>query len=794
MKKRLSAMLLALCMMLSLLPMASAEETQASAAEIQTATEKPLYYMGANGKTPVCDALRMTRGIDIMAYLYTDSAGEHEIASSWEARNSVTFVPDSADDAGAVSVEPRLTRDAATNEPVYDGWVINFDGFGSGKIVYTEGGVSYSFAVESILPNYGFSTEPTLSRESFLETGSNYDIGTPFYFVFPEGVSIESMDYDMEFCDSAVVECISDEQYSDNVWQFTYTSRPRTNGYAFFKVIFHTDMENEIEEHGTAGFISLALSENSSLPQLGTPTKLAWGVDQGGLSRPGVLSAQVTAPTQNRYFWSVYRVEAGKDPEWAGGGEYDYGSLEAQEYIYNDSFVNGYSYNDTTRADDRCIESGRYYFTVYAEGDGVNYRDSEAEESYIWTYVKPEGHLLAPTDLTWDEEERTVSWSYSSTDDTWGYEVAYFIKNDDGTWREIGTSWGKFEEMEDKLENFWLEDNGSGEYAARVRALSTDITKICNSVWSELSPALNVTGITSGATDKMQTILGTNYGDTDDDGALTDPDSRDAVREAVAEISGLETALAADQGEEGGAVEMLAALEELVGGAADVAVDEALEDFDANKVSIVGANLNTSGDATTTLQIGKPESGEAIEEQYENAIAFSMKLDGVNGDETSGHQKLAVPVHITMPVPKGINPDFLVLLHRSVDGSVEEIIFPHIFKEGDTTYAAFVITSFSDFAFAELRYEIGLEENMLAVYNAPRNAQTILAAVYDAAGKMLSCAVQTAADKITEAEAEGFLFTLPQMANGASIRVFYLDESSAPMQEALVIDLTARNA
>ena len=128
----------------------------------------------------------------------------------------------------------------------------------------------------------------------------------------------------------------------------------------------------------------------------------------------------------------------------------------------------------------------------------------------------------------------------------------------------------------------------------------------------------------------------------------------------------------------------------------------------ANGVSMIGATLNLAGETSTvTLALDAPKEGIVIDEQQHNAVQFSMKLDGaVDKDdvETAG-QQLIVPVVIDMPVPNGVNPDFLVILHKLWDGSIEQIR-PYIYRNETTNrwHARFVVDSFSDFAFVEYTF------------------------------------------------------------------------------------------
>ncbi|MBR5317385.1 MAG: hypothetical protein IKU39_05780 [Lachnospiraceae bacterium] len=160
----------------------------------------------------------------------------------------------------------------------------------------------------------------------------------------------------------------------------------------------------------------------------------------------------------------------------------------------------------------------------------------------------------------------------------------------------------------------------------------------------------------------------------------------------------LQTALLADK-DNAFATQHMAQLEQMAGGPAGIQVTQDASAFNANDISIVGANLNNKAeeDESITLIVDKPEKQHVIPERYNSAVAvrFSMTLENV---EDPKH--LDVPVKITLPVPSSINPDFLVIMHYDVYGR-HELIWPHVYEMNGKYYADFVLTSFSDFIMTE---------------------------------------------------------------------------------------------
>ena len=452
-----------------------------------------------------------------------------------------------------------------------------------------------------------------------------------------------------------------------------------------------------VEDDGTViveeSLTAAPSNDASELPRLAAPSNLEWGIDhevyqynestgdweRSDVPMPGMISWQPAEPTQGEADIEVYRV--GEEYP-VSGSWWIFNRTECPEWRSVDSFIT----SDP--------ESGTYYFTVTAMGDGINYQDSETVTSGTWTYTKPSAKLPPCTNLTMDGPG--FSFTLPDASGVGGYEVDYyFSKTEDGdpipVWGEryrdnehcVGTQYGEI--WDDVIERY-----GDGYYYFRVRAISADITSVCNGDWSELSPAYNVSAVSQTVESQLGSII-------EDSEHLTDSDIRDAVQRM--DTDELKTAMLADN-TNSGIMEDLSALEEKVGGAAGVQVSEEASAFDASQISIVGANLNNAASATDpiTLVLDKPERDHVLDACYNNAVAVKFSMDLNNVQDT---ENLEVPVKITLPVPTNINPDFLVILHYHANGTVEELRNPYIFMKGSQCYASFVLTSFSDFAITE---------------------------------------------------------------------------------------------
>lgn len=533
----------------------------------------------------------------------------------------------------------------------------------------------------------------------------------------------------------------------------------------------------------TVSAFAAETTDSSELTQLAAPTKLSWGRNYDWDSEtysevPGFISWKRETPTQNIYQIIIYSRGTG---EKINNVTHHYDATETPPYLTSTQFIEGYWYDEQSTAKDCNFDSGTYYFTVQALGDGTKYRDSEIVTSPDWTYTKPTISLAAPTNLHW-VGRRSLWDPPEDTSDVGGYMVDYYWYNEETQeYDSVGGSvwWDTYSDSspEDYLEDDYIEDTGLGQYYFRVRTLSRDITKVCSSPWSELSPVYNLTEITADVDRTLDTILD-DYAGMD----LTAEDM-DALKEEIQKgvnTESLAASMAADQ-TDSGTVSKIEELEELVGGPANVNVsDDAPAGLDTSSISIIGANLNTEGSATATLNISAPSEDMVIPEQYDNTIQFSMKLDGVA--ETAQKQQLKVPVKITMPVPNGINPAFLVLLHFHSDGTYEEIQFPYVFEEKGQTFVSFVVTSFSDFAIAQRGFgisSIDLETNTVTASVASETAGILAAAVYEG-GRMTGIVTED----VEKNSSESIDLILPALSAEAQVKLFLFDDNGIPLYEA----------
>ena len=442
----------------------------------------------------------------------------------------------------------------------------------------------------------------------------------------------------------------------------------------------------------TAKNVRSGAAATSNLPQLGSATNLTWGVEHGYVwdpntdtifhdarydrQLPGMASYKRASLDQGRYKFELCQVGV---------------ETPLLQYIWDID----YSYYGTTWVDEFLLDvisdSGDYYFTVTALGDGITYTDGPTVRSETWHYVKPAKALTPPSLITWDWPYATFNIADSETE-IFGVYVEFYhtdILGKEPQW--AGAIGAHYYTTQVKTQDWIPQDFGNGYYSFKVKLLSYDMNTIAHSDWSEMSPVYKLTTQSTSVEDELKKIIISNG-------------SPEEIRDRVQAINteDLKTSMLADT-ENSGVVADIAALEVAVGGPAIIDVSSAVTAFDASKISIIGANLNNIASQydPITLVLDKPEKEHILDSLYKDAVAvrFSMNLTNVKDIEL-----LEVPVKITLPVPSTIKPNFLVILHYHANGSMEEL-HPYIYSENGQYYAQFLLTGFSDFIMTQYANE-----------------------------------------------------------------------------------------
>ena len=258
--------------------------------------------------------------------------------------------------------------------------------------------------------------------------------------------------------------------------------------------------------------------------------------------------------------------------------------------------------------------------------------------------------------------------------------------------------------------------------------------------------------------------------------AVLDTDSAklDAVREL--DIDLLAEAMAAEDSQIAG---QLAELESGMSLASDVIVADSMSGhFTEDEVTVTGAVMNIKNTGSpVTLTVDAPhEAGNYADSQYSSAVEFSMTLD-------NAIEPLEVPVMVTLPVPAGIEPDALVILHELSDGSVDRVEYTLSVENGQT-FASFVVTELSDFTLAQVEndmFDAKLNGSAASVTVYGSSGSSIVCAAYDAEGRMLSSNTR---------ELTGTWHTLDfNVPSGAErVRFILLDSEHRPVMESVDIE------
>lgn len=764
MKKRILSLLLALCLAFSLAPAVYGED----------GGETPDFYC----RIFYADGLSEDRQTD----LYGEIADTREVLF-FSAENGETAM-----EFSSVAFRPAegTASDAVTTVPAQDGaWAISFAHVGSGTLVCTMAEEKeYTLPVIIGLPFCAFYTAPIRDEAHLAVNEITLDAGDSLWLIRGTGILQEMAEAIRWRCETKDYSSLDPEEYlQTELVEYTLPEgvTPIEEGpFYAVKVTLEKIFGSQMRITAYNGLYASCTVINKNPPQLtklAAPTELTWST-----VTPGEMTFHAERPTQNRYDWELFRTDLDEPIMHV---EFSFSALADDDYRTLGHFIWGNVPNERLTAEDCDMESGTYYFTLRSLGDDQTYSDSETVVSPEWTYTKPDTRLDQVTNLRW--EGRTACWDAPAG--TEGKAVTYSVEfyrrqeywsgspdNITVYWDDIGGFMNQ-SETSAQLTDRILSYGGAGIYAFRVQAISWDISEVYNSLWTDQSETISVTATVDQVNDQLED-LANQYTKEE---PLT-AEEKAELKATLADVGdALEQAMAADQGEDDGTVAKVAALEEFVGGPAGVTVSDGMSSrFDSTKVSIVGANLNTEGTTTATLQISEADSGTVIPEQYKNTLQFSMKLENVEPG-ADGHQQLSVPVRITLPVPANIDPAFLVILHAKAGGGYEEIVFPRIFVENGVTYVSFVVTSFSDFALAEA-YGAQLTADGQLTVNAPTGAVHALAAVYDADGQLISTAMATIP------ETGPFLLT-PALAGGDHAKVFFLDASLAPVVPAANVPL-----
>lgn len=296
---------------------------------------------------------------------------------------------------------------------------------------------------------------------------------------------------------------------------------------------------------------------------------------------------------------------------------------------------------------------------------------SELSEPYEYNYIGVRAPV--PTGLRWDQDG-TMRWDDVQRDEN--YVVRIYKKNadadDDDDYQMIDFS------VLNKNYTSWIHRFGEPDAIYKFTVTSIGDLKTCDN--SEESPK-SEPFIVDGVIDKANAIINDLINSDDLKSAVENAeitaDEREAMKlaiqadEEVAEnLKGLEEKYKSETGKEFNVV-------------------SESEMVDSSQVSIVGGALN----GAESINFKSADVDKTDFDRYKTVIGLNISL---NGSAETGDLKY--PVLVTMPVPKGIYAQKLVIYHYAKDGTVLETISPRINGDGTISFA---VTNFSDFAFVD---------------------------------------------------------------------------------------------
>lgn len=370
----------------------------------------------------------------------------------------------------------------------------------------------------------------------------------------------------------------------------------------------------------------------------------------------------------------------------------------------------------------------RAYPTDEARDAGLSY-SLNSELSEAKTYVKPSRSLDVPT----VKPHATLPgvFEISNLDGAIGCVMElYYDQGSNGTkWIQVGTGTSAFGKTatQDKITYYDFRQSidssssqyGFGQYKLQARAISGNIDEVANSDLSSLYDSEVIEITASSLPLDMTPLYSNNNSNSSSEPAITPATTVSA--EKAAEIkSSLQNIISSNTNatdavasikdsenkeELGAAMQQDSSVAQLMNGIEkdylkenNITVSKNIETkvntfMDPNAISVVGAGLNVPS-GNVALDISVPGKWVDLGRKYSNYnnLQFEIKLVG---DNLAEHGKLAVPVLITMPIPKGLTSDNLEIIHCKTDGTYERISPKN---NGDGTIS-FAVTEFSTFAF-----------------------------------------------------------------------------------------------
>ena len=481
------------------------------------------------------------------------------------------------------------------------------------------------------------------------------------------------------------------------VLALVFACMPLTGVYAVPETVeIETTEEADLQSENTQDEASL-----SARRKLPTPTDLRWNEDWDE------CSDDRTTPFYGFVSWN--RVGNAE-------GEYII-ELFCDGNIINE--IRGICYDDDGNGrvgwsfseDMRFTQSGTYTFKVTAIGDGINYEDSDPAESGEFRFTAPSAVLETPKNVRWDGNRIT----YTSVKNASDY--VYYVYNQYGEQEFSIHGSGKYPlTNQPEITGFdmsvFINNIIPNEYPhitkiyVSVIAVTYDINKYQNSDESAKSNAKMFVEHEEDMTSSLENALSDVQNEK-----ITAEQALDNFKSFMEDSGSTNVDLALNMMKDETVANNIDTLEEkfieqtgIEAKPQNTASDPnylADRGIDVNDISIKGAALNSKDGQNVNINFSEADPSHSADPKfYKNSVAVNI---GATGVENS--QKLDIPVIIEMPVPTGVVPHRLFILHYHADGSVEQI-HPAIIEKGGKNYARFILTSFSTFIFCNAQEDV----------------------------------------------------------------------------------------
>lgn len=374
-------------------------------------------------------------------------------------------------------------------------------------------------------------------------------------------------------------------------------------------------------------------------------------------------------------------------------------------------------------------DSGKYQITMKAvpmDNSTCLASDTSAlsEEK---NYVMPDNHLDVPVvkahaTLPGVFEITNLNGAIGCT-----MELYYDQGSNGATWIQVGTGTSAFGKTatQDKITYYDFRQSinssssqyGFGQYKLQARAISGNIDEVANSDLSSLydsevieitekSLPLDMTPLYGNNSSSSEPVITPATTVSDEKAAEIKNSLQNIISnntnatDAVASIKNSENKeeLGAAMQQDSSVAQLMSSIEKDYLKENNITVSKNIATkvntfMDPNAISVVGAGLNVAS-GNVALDVSVPNKWVDLGRKYNNYnnLQFEIKLVG---DNLAEHGKLAVPVLITMPIPKGLTSSNLEIIHCKTDGTYERIAPKN---NGDGTIS-FAVTEFSTFAF-----------------------------------------------------------------------------------------------